>query len=307
MKKRMLLYFAPLLSVLLLLLFMPLSVFAASASGTASSASQHKAHLALSFAAQHGHINRSPALASNLTYHGGPVQAGTAHLFAIFWQPTNNVSAGYHSLIQRFFGDIGGSTLYHNNTQYTQTGGGSPTNAVFSGSFVDTAPYPESPLLDSDIQNEVSRAQSINGWASATNNVFFVFLQRNEDLCFDSTLSQCASNTFCAYHSFFGTNTVYAAMPYAASFSCRAPGQTEPNHDDADLTINVSSHEEIEAATDPLLNAWFDSSGNEIGDKCNFNFGPTNAQGGDITINGHPYEVQKEWDNHVRGCVLSGP
>ena len=302
MKKRMILYFFPPLSVLLLLLFMPLNVFAASASMTAA-----RPHPALSVAAQHAQTNQPLARSNNLTYHGGPVQAGTAHLFAIFWQPTNNVSSGYHSLIERFFGDIGGSTLYHNNTQYTQTGGGDPTGAVLSGTFVDTTPYPESPLLDSDIQNEVSRAQSINGWTSATNNTFFVFLERNEDLCFDSTLSECASNTFCAYHSTFGTNTVYAAMPYAASFSCRATGQTEPNHDDADLTINVSSHEEIESATDPLLNAWFDRSGNEIGDKCNFNFGPTNAQGGDITINGHPYEVQKEWDNRVGGCVLSGP
>lgn len=307
MKKRVILHFVSSLSILLLFALLPLNAFAASSSGATSNVSQPKAHIALSVAAQHSQASQPRATRSNLSYHGGPVQAGTANLFAIFWQPTNNVSSGYHSLIQRFFGDIGGSTLYHNNTQYTQTGGGNPSNAVFAGSFVDTTPYPESPLLDSDIQNEVSRAQSINGWTSATNNIFFVFLQRNQDLCFDSTLSQCASNTFCAYHSVFGTNTVYAAMPYAASFSCRATGQTEPNNDDADLTINVTSHEEIEAATDPLLNAWFDRSGNEIGDKCNFNFGPTNAQGGDITINGHPYEVQKEWDNRVGGCVLSGP
>ena len=164
-------------------------------------------------------------------------------------------------------------------------------------------------MLDSDIQNEVSRAQSINGWASTVNNIFFVFLQRNQDLCFDSTLSQCASNVFCAYHNTFGTNTQYAAMPYAASFSCRASGQTEPNNDDADLTINVSSHEEIEAATDPLLNAWFDRSGSEIGDflvshpRTRF----INAQNGDITVNGHTYEVQREWDNSQSRCVISGP
>ncbi|HEY1348029.1 MAG TPA: hypothetical protein VGF67_00215 [Ktedonobacteraceae bacterium] len=305
MKKRVILYFAPSLSILLLLLLLPASAFAATSSMVASSASQHSIHPALSTAARQTSVN--PFAGGNLSYHGGPVQAGTAHLFAIFWQPTNNVSSGYHSLIQRFFTDIGGSTLYRNNTQYTQTGGGAPTSATLSGTFTDTLAYPESPLLDIDLQHEVTRAQGINGWTSATNNIFFVFLQRGENLCFDSSHSQCASNTFCAYHDFFGSRTIYAAMPYAASFSCRASGQTEPNHDDADLTINVASHEEIEAATDPLLNAWFDSVGNEIGDKCNFNFGPTNAQGGDITINGHPYEVQKEWDNRVGGCVLSGP
>lgn len=37
---------------------------------------------------------------------------------------------------------------------------------------------------------------------------------------------------------------------------------------------NVTSHEQMESATDPLLNAWLDSQGQEIGDKCNFTFGP---------------------------------
>lgn len=255
-----------------------------------------------------GHAQKvQPFAQANLTYHGGPVQTGTANIFTIFWQPTNNVSSKYHSLLNQFYGDIGSSGLYHNNIQYTQTGGAHPTGARLAGTFTDTRAYPESPLLDSDIQAEVSHAQSVNGWTSAVGNLFVVFLQRNQDLCFDSSLSQCASNTFCAYHSTFGTDTQYAAMPYAPSFSCRAPGQTEPNNDETDLTINVASHEEIEAATDPLLNAWFDSSGNEIGDKCNFTFGPLNSHNGDLTVNGHTYEVQKEWDNAKRACEMTGP
>ncbi|MGH2506467.1 MAG: hypothetical protein ACRDHZ_03480 [Ktedonobacteraceae bacterium] len=287
------------LAILLVALAAPLTANAA----TTGSA----AHFASHAVTQHSQ-QAQPFAQSNLIYHSpGPVQAGTANWFAIFWQPTNNVSAKYHSLIEQFFGDIGGSAIYHNNTQYTQAAGGAPSNVRLAGTFVDTRAYPESPLLDSDIQAEVTHAQSVNGWTSATNNTFFVFLQRNQDICFDSTLSQCASNTFCAYHSMFGTNTVYATMPYAASFSCRATGQTEPNGDDADLTINVSSHEGQEAATDPFLNAWFDSSGNEIGDKCNFTFGPLNSGNGDITINGHTYEIQREWDNHARKCVMSGP
>ena len=67
-------------------------------------------------------------------------------------------------------------------------------------------------------------------------------------------------------------------------------------------------HETGEMLTNPDLNAWYDSSGQETGDKCAWIFGPTNQYGGDVTWNGHTYEVQKEWDNHLsRGCVLSGP
>ncbi|GCE16184.1 hypothetical protein [Tengunoibacter tsumagoiensis] len=243
-------------------------------------------------------------LATNLTYHGGAVEAGTTHTYAIFWQPTNNVSSTYHSLIQRYFGDIGGSGLYNNNKQYKNSSGQYPSTTTFAAAWTDTRSYPESPLLDSDIQNEVSHAQSVNGWSSSVNNIFFVFTQAGEDLCFDSSQSQCASNAFCAYHSYFGSNTIYAAMPYAYSFSCN--GGTGPNGDQAaDETINVTSHEQIEAATDPLLNAWYDSSGAEIGDKCAWNFG--NSSGSNITLNGHPYRLQKEWDNAKRGCVLTGP
>ncbi len=97
-------------------------------------------------------------------------------------------------------------------------------------------------------------------------------------------------------------------MPYTGTSLAGCGTPVSPNHDfDSDSTINVTSHEQNEAATDPLLNAWFDATGQEIGDKCNFNFGPTLPSGGDVVFNGHPYEVQKEWDNLKQTCVLAGP
>jgi hypothetical protein len=276
-----------------LVVMMPLSVFAAS--------SPHKAHFFLKSSVHK--INRFAS--NNLNYGGGPVMSGTTNVYAIFWEPTGNVQSGYNSLIQRYFNDVNGTGLYKNNTQYKDSSGRYPSAERLVASWVDTSAYPESPLLDSDIQNEVSNAQSVKGWSSSNNNIFFVFLEANEDLCFDSSGSQCASNAFCAYHNYFGSNTIYAAMPYAASFSCN-PGSS-PNQNDADQTINVTSHEQMEAATDPLLNAWTDSSGSEIGDKCAWNFASLNASGGDVTWNSHSYIVQKEWDNARSGCVISGP
>ena len=283
------------------LTFLPLSASAASAPATAKSS---KVHFFWSSNSSHS-ARVTPFAGSNLNYYGGAVQYGTTTAYAIYWEPTHNVSSGYHSLINRYFGDVGGSGLYHNNTQYKDSSGRYPSGSSFGGSWIDTASYPESPLLDSDIQNEVSRALSVKGWTASSNHIFFVFTEAYQDLCFDSSYSQCASNAFCAYHSYFGSNTIYAAMPYAATFSCY-PGSS-PNNDDADQTINVTSHEQMEAATDPLLNAWYDSSGSEIGDKCAWNFGTRNSSGGDVTWNGHSYIVQKEWDNRVTGCVLTGP
>lgn len=282
------------------LAMMPLNASAASNTGLRSR--HHHAHFFLK-SQLHRHHAATPFAGNNLNYGGGPVMGGTTNVYAIFWEPTGNVSANYNSLILRYFGDVGGSSLYHNNTQYTDSSGNVPSNSVLAGSWVDNSPYPESPLLDSDIQNEVTNAQNANGWSSSIDNIFFVFTEAGQDLCFDSSGSQCASNTFCAYHNFFGSNTIYAAMPYAASFSCN-PGSS-PNNDDADQTINVTSHEQMEAATDPLLNAWTDSGGNEIGDKCAWTFGPLNSQGADVVYNNNPYILQQEWDNNTSSCRLT--
>lgn len=299
----------PLLSIsMLILLLTAMAMMHLNATAaTVSSATRHSSHHPHFLLKKNLHRQQTSSLAAgnNLNYNGGPVMGGTTNVFAIFWEPTGNVSSNYNSLIERYFGDVGGSSLYNNNTQYSDSNGNVPSNSVLAGTFVDTTAYPESPLLDSDIQNEVTNAQNANGWTSGINNIFFVFTEAGQDICFDSTQSQCASNTFCAYHNFFGTDTIYATMPYAASFSCN-PGSS-PNADDADQTINVASHEQMEAATDPLLNAWTDSSGQEIGDKCNFMFGPLDAQGGDVNFNGDEYILQEEWDNQAGGCVLSGP
>ncbi len=75
----------------------------------------------------------------------------------------------------------------------------------------------------------------------------------------------------------------------------------------ADSEINVTSHENIEAITDPLGNAWYDPSGNEIGDKCAWNFGsPLGGTPGaeyNEPISSGKYWLQQEWSNAVVGCV----
>jgi hypothetical protein len=296
---------------------LPATSFAATSTRTAQS---HKVHIFHS----RGHAQPSKAAitSTGVTYHNGPVMAGTTNVYAIFWEPpSSSVSANYNSLIKRYFGDVGSSPLYKVNNQYTQTGGAFPTNAVLAGTLVDTtSAYPESPLLDSDIQNEVTHAQTVNtSWLSGIDSVFFVFIEKNVSLCVDSSKTACtpdvtsSTNTtpFCAYHSSFGpNNTIYAAMPYAASptFNFGCYSGSSPNSDDADQTINVTSHEQMEAATDPypvLKPAWQASNGLEIGDLCAFTFGPGNLQGADVLWNKNPYIVQQEWSNAINGCTLT--
>ncbi|MBV9124588.1 MAG: hypothetical protein JO112_14625 [Planctomycetes bacterium] len=278
--------------------FLPLRVSAAGQPGNVLK--QHKIHLLKNL----GNANANTS--NNLIYNGGPVMGGTTQVYAIFWEPTGSyVSSSYNSLILRYFRDVGGSGLYHNNTQYKDSGNNYPSNAALAASWVDTAPYPLPVLQDSDIQNEVTHAINVNGWTPAITHVFFVFTAKNEVICSGGL---CSFTYFCAYHSYFGANTIYAAMPYTGTSQNTCGTSSSPNGDhDADSTINVTSHEQMEAATDPLLNAWIDSSGQEIGDKCAWNFGSVGGNGANVTWNGDPYIVQQEWDNTQSGCVLSGP
>ncbi len=287
----------------LLALTLAVGVFTPSTAEAASRPHRHTPHFFKS-----RHAVKSFASGNNLVYNGGPIMSGTMQSYAIFWEPPGSyVSSSYNSLIQRYFSDVGSSGLYKNNTQYTDSNGNAPSSATLAGSWVDTAPYPSTTLQDSDIQNEVSNALSVNGWTPSISTMFFVFTAKGENICSGGA---CSFSQFCAYHNYFGSNTIYAAMPYDGTDlqGCGPLPNGSPNGDtDADAAISTTSHEQMEAATDPLINAWTDSQGQEIGDKCAYNYGSTNSDGSNEVWNGNPYIVQQEWDNAQGGCVQTGP
>jgi hypothetical protein len=269
--------------------------------------------------------------AIKMTYHGGKVMRSKSTTYAIFWEPTTlqdtsatSVSGTYNSLLLRYFGDIGGSKLYGNNTQYYQKNGTAKGHIVNSsslgGSWVDTSAYPASGctdpvtpgncLSDAQLQAEVQAAMTANGWTGGRNHLFLVFTSKGEGSCAGT---DCAFTAFCAYHSSFESGAglvLYANQPYTGTDlgACGVP--SSPNGDaDADSTINVTSHEHIEAVTDPQGNAWYDANGWEIGDKCAWMFGTTTQDGGlaNQSMHGHFYILQTEWDNAKSACVRSGP
>jgi len=259
------------------------------------------------------------ASTGNLIYHGGPVMAGNMKAYVIFWEPSGSfVSSTYNELLQRYFRDIGDSGLYANNQQYTQADGRAPMHAKLAGTFVDTSPYPSAPFLqDADLRHEIMRAMSVQGWKPGINHAFFIYTALHEFICSPSLFGGICSapnSPQCAYHFAFGTPdgiVLYGAMPYGGNALAHCGGLSlSPNHDiDADAEINLTSHEQMELATDPLATGWFDATGltGEIGDKCAGIYGPLDATGADVYINGHPYIVQEEWDNAVSGCAISGP
>jgi len=268
----------------------------------------------------------------DVTYHNGSVMLSHA-AYTIFWVPTgHSISAGYQTLINRWFTDIGGSSFFNIVTQYYELNplGANPNASTLGGTWVDTIdPYPHAgtgadPITDADIRAEVQRAITLNGWPNGGLNVaFYVFTARGVESCADP--NECTIGTahpvYCAYHSAFfnGNNVIYANMPYAGTwaagfaYTCGRLAVSPNANVDADLELSLTSHEQFESVTDPFGGGWYDASGEEIGDKCAYRFGAIGVDGRNVTVNGHGYIVQQEWSNAASnatansGCVLAYP
>ena len=272
---------------------------------------------------------------STVLYHGGQIMYPSIQIYTIFWRPPQlqdgsgtAFSANYVTINYYHAAFIGGHGIQNIATQYYQTIGGTTTyvqNAGYAaGYYLDTSSFPASGCTDSatpgdcitdaQIQAEIARVMSINGWTGGLNKIFILFTAWREGSCFDSSSTSCAYTQYCAYHSYFmqgSTPVIYANQPYANLSVCLASGQTLPNGSDGDAAASTATHEIIESITDPLLNAWFDSSGNEVADLCNFVFGTNTWQGpsaaGNQMWNGVVFEVQQIYDNNSGGCVSAGP
>jgi hypothetical protein len=242
---------------------------------------------------------------------------------AIYWEPGSATTPpSYKNAIDGFFtnvaADSGLSTnVYSTNTQYSDGAGSIAYNVTFGGRIVDTNPYPASGcpqqgsnpcLTDAQLITEIDSVVTANGLSRGLGTVYYLFTPQGVGTCFDASGTQCSYNYYCAYHSSFGSGsgtTLYADQPYAAVPGCD-PGQ-RPNGSAADATINVVSHENNETITDPLGTAWWDSAGNENGDKCNFNFGASLGGSTGSLFNqqfsGGHFWLQQEWSNQISGCA----
>jgi len=264
-----------------------------------------------------GHNNKDllgivPGVDIPMGYGGGPIEQSGSVSYAIFWEPPGSVVSGsYHTLVQRYFQDIGGSAFYGLMSQYDDGNNHFIANASsLGGTFTDTRAYPESPLQDSDLQAEVTHVMGLTGWTGGIGHEFFVFTPKGVNSCMNGS---CSFSTYCAYHGHFangGTDVLYASMPYAGTDlnGCGVP--SSPNGDaDSDAEISIISHEHFETVTDPDLNAWSDLLGEEIGDKCRVEYGTIDGAGANVHLNGHPYIVQEEYSNRafpiLGDCALS--
>jgi hypothetical protein len=266
-----------------------------------------------------GGAPRAAAATPSLQAGSGTVM-NDVQIYSIFWLPAGStVSADYQQLVQHFLSDIGGP-YYNVVAQY-----GVNNNVNWEGSWVDANPLPKAgtqvdPLDDTDVQTAIQNAYAANtGWqAPGLNTLYLVYLPSGVELCSGSGSGRSCTfgaGAFCAYHNTFTVGTsqiVYGAMPYGGDnpAGCGVGGLTAgPNADlAADSVISTTSHEVMEAVTDPVLTAWRDFTDTahgqpENGDLCRFDYNAAAADGGNITLNGNSYFLESEWSNTDSGCV----
>jgi hypothetical protein len=285
-----------------------------------------------------------------LVYHGGPVQhAEQDYLF--FWAPVSNpIPAGYESGLQTWLGGVAAAdgtagnpfsvdTLYYDNTGPGGSDSYVPYAVQDAGTIVDTDAYPASGctdtdgngttqavcLTDAEIQSELSSYVAAHSLPTGTGVEYFVLTPQGVGSCFDSTNSSCSYTSYCGYHRYMSIDSgasqiVYADMPWAYQVpGCDvnlAFGAGYPNPSGIDAVVSVFSHELSETMTDPDLNAWYDSSQNEIGDKCAYIYTPNTSEGyltglnwngagyWNVPLAGGDYLMQTEYDQRNGNCEV---
>ncbi len=254
---------------------------------------------------------RAVVTGNGINYNGGPVMKATKVPVYFIWY--GNWSAGAKpsdsqttvNLLDSLFGStgIGGSPYFNINTTYGDTSGNVSGGIQLSQSTTDNYSHGNK-LSDSGVQAVVSTAISNGSLPNDPNGIYFVLTSSDVR----ETSGFCTR--YCGWHThgtIGGSDIKYSFVgnPDRCPSACEAQ-TTSPNGDSgADGMASVMAHEAEEAATDPDLNAWYDSSGAENADKCAWKFGPTstasNGSKYNQTFGGINWLIQMNWENSRGG------
>jgi len=233
-----------------------------------------------------------PNSSPNLIYHGGPILNTTA-AGAIFWGPSwaNPSFVGDKITgIDSWYAGVTKSDYARTSDEYTDSTGQQVTASIgYLGYTIDTSTAANGSKT-SDILNEACKILA-NGKLQAVRNGFYavyVDVPRGH-------------TRYCAYHSAGSCTLNGSSLPVEFGFYFNLDGDAGCDPQDTSglhsqglaALANVSGHELSETRSDPSLNAWYDSSGNENADKCAWTFGGSLLKFSNNTY----WKIQGNWSN----------
>jgi len=204
-----------------------------------------------------------------------------------------------------------------------------------SGIYADGSGY-DACISDPQVQAETASVVNAHKLPMNFSHIYILFVPKHVETCFMNgstgsikkgfqgcTINHEKTTAYCAYH-FIDGNMIYANLSYPiyaspVGFTCgsdaRFPVVQTPNGNaDADVQVSPTSHEIMEAITDPdTETGWYDQAFFENGDECAYLFGETHGKDGALynqTINGDNYLTQEEFSNQDflntgLGCLQS--
>ncbi len=247
------------------------------------------------------------AASNGILYHGGPIMTGTVDVYYIWYGNWGTNSA--KTILTDFISHLGGSPYEHINTTYYNGAGTHVSgNIAYKGSY-STSAYLGTSLSDSQILKVVSDALAGNHLPYDGNAIYFVLTSK------EVTASSGFCTQYCGWHT-SGSSAKgkvrysFVGNPDRCPTACEAQTTGPNGNAGADGMASIIAHESEETISDPDLNAWYDSSGAENGDKCAWTFGTEktapNGAKYNVTLGSRNYLIQRNWVNAGGGyCAMS--
>jgi hypothetical protein len=228
--------------------------------------------------------NHNPASSSpDMTWHSGTIMQ-TAKTEAIFWGSSwPSYKGDKITGMDSWYTGFGGSNYAKTSDEYTGINGQQVTASIsYLGHVTDGSVAPRHAPSVTTVLNEVSKLVT----NPVTNGYYAVYGDTKR-----------GGAGYCAWHSYGTVHGVTVQIAWFFNLDGDAgcdPQDTSGKHSQGLAAIaNVSGHELSEARTDPTNGGWYDSAGNENGDKCAWTFGAPLV----TFSNGTQWKIQGEWSN----------
>lgn len=246
-------------------------------------------HLAKGFAHNNAGSRKSP----DMTWHGGAIinsSAVTAIYWGISWSNSSFVNDKISGLDTWYLG-FSNSNYAKTSDEYTGTNGQVGPSNTYGGHIVDTTAA-SGGNSTSAILGEVCKVIA----NPVSNGYYPVYVDLPR-----------GSSGYCAYHSYGscgGTPVQFAFFWNLDGDPGCDPQDTSGKHSQGLAALgNVSGHELSEERTDPRNGGWYDSRGQENGDKCAWTFNVPLV----TFSNGSQWKIQGEWSNNAYNSGIGYP